>query len=80
MIRKGLIEMFHMFDKHLSLHFLTFSTSQVSPSSKPSWVLAEQAVMVHLRFPRFSTFKLFRILIQWKLLNLAEVLEQGLAY
>lgn len=42
-------------------HFLTFSTSQVSPSSKPSCVFAEQAVMAHFLLPRFSVFRFLRI-------------------
>ncbi len=42
-------------------HFLTFSTSHVSPSSSPSWVLAEQAVIVHLRFPRFYVLRVWII-------------------
>ncbi len=42
-------------------YFLTFSTSQVRPSSKPYWVLAEQAVIVHFLVLICYIFKFSRI-------------------
>lgn len=44
-------------------HFLTCSTNQVKPSSKPSWVLAEQAVMVQVLVWIFYIFNCSRIYI-----------------
>lgn len=61
------------------IHFLTFSTTQVSPSSSPSWVFAEQAVIVHLRFFISSMFSYFRICIVFSVLRRAEEPARDLA-
>ena len=42
-------------------HFFTFSTNHPSPSSRPSWVLAEHAVMVHVLVLICSIFNCYRI-------------------
>ena len=44
-----------------SHHFLTFSTNHPSPSSRPSWVLAEHAVIVHVLVLICSMFSCYRI-------------------
>ena len=61
-------------------HFLTFSTSQVSPSSSPSWVFAEQAVIVHTRVWIFSIFSCYKIYVNWQILELVIRLGPDLAY
>lgn len=62
-------------------YFFTLSTSQLNPSSKPSCVLAEHAVIVHVLVLICSIFKCFKIyLIKNNLLNLVEELELNLAY
>jgi len=49
---------------NISNHFLTFSTSQVSPSSIPYCVFAEQAVIVHVLVSILAIFNCSNIYIR----------------
>lgn len=62
-----------MNDNKVVHHFLTLSTSQLSPSSKPSWVLAEQAVIVHFLPSKISPLNSFKIYLFCLLLRQAGV-------
>lgn len=46
-------------------YFDTFEISHVSPSSRPSFVLAEQAVMVHVLVLILSILSRFKIYIRY---------------
>lgn len=61
-------------------NFLTFSTSQAIPSSNPSCVLAEQAVIVQVLVLICSIFSCYKIFLNQNILHLAAGLELNLVY
>jgi len=62
------------------IHFFTFSISQLSPSSKPYWVFAEHAVIVHFLVFISYIFKCYKIFLNQFLLDLAAMLGLSLVY